>query len=79
MNRTKSEFQLLVNTLTASLERIDSVYPEMIESAKPFDRELAGKIEAAMKADRELLQYIKSKAETRQALPPEVIIGLLGR
>lgn len=76
---SKSTFQLLVSTLATSLERIDTVYPEMIESARPFDRELAAKIEAAMKADRELLQYIKGKAETRQALPAEVIIGLLGR
>lgn len=79
MNLTKSEFQLFINTLTASLERIDSVYPEMIESAKPFDRELAAKIEAAMKADRELLEYIKSKAESRQQLPTSVVVGFLGR
>ena len=75
----KSQFQLLVSTLTVALERIDSVYPEMIESAKPFDRELARKIESAMVADRELLQYIKSKAESREQLPAEVVIGLLGR
>lgn len=75
----KTKFQHFIAALSSSLARIDDVYPGMIESARPFDRELAQKIEAAMVADRELLQYIKGKAENREQLPTEVVIALLCR
>ena len=75
---TKSDFANLVTSLTSQLERIDAVYPPMIASARQFDRELARKIEGAMNADRELLTYLKGKAEAQQ-LPASVVVGLLAR
>lgn len=75
---SKSDFLSLVASLTSQLERIDQVYPPMIADARQFDRELAKKIEGAMNADRELLQYLKSKAEAQQ-LPASVVVGLLAR
>jgi hypothetical protein len=61
----KSEFQVLVSNINAMLENIDFVYLPMIEIAQAFDAELAKKIEATMKADLELLEYVRNKTEAQ--------------
>lgn len=78
MAMTKKDFQDLVNRISTACAQIDAVYPQMIAAAK-FDRELIVKLEAAMRADKDLLEYVKSKTESQLELPSTVIIGLLGR
>ena len=51
----------------------------MIEKVKAFDRTLAARIEACAAADRELLVYLRSKAEANEALPAAATLLLLGR
>jgi hypothetical protein len=75
----KENFRALITLLTYATSHIDTVYPTLVDAAMPFDKELARKIEAAKKADIELLEYVKSKMERGQALPPIIVKGLLGR
>lgn len=75
---TKQDFKALIARIDAACAGIDTVYPQLIEVAMPFDRELARKIESAQQADRELLTYVKSKVEAQQVLPSFVVAGLLG-
>jgi len=75
----KERFQGLVAQLNAMLARIDAVYPQMIAAAEPHDRELARRLEASMRADRELLQHVRSKTEAGGSLPAGVSSLLLGR
>jgi hypothetical protein len=75
----KENFRALISLLTRALSLHDSVYPVLVDAATPFDRELARKIEASAKADRDLLTYLKSKTERGEALPPAIITGLLNR
>ena len=75
----KENFRSLISLLTQALAHIDTVYPTLVDAAAPYDKVLAGKIEAAKKADMDLLEYVKSKMEKGQALPPAIISGLLGR
>lgn len=72
-------FKQFLETLANQLDLIDEVYPPMIANTRPFDRILASKIEAAMKADRELLEYLRTKMEKREALPRHIVAGLLER
>lgn len=75
---TKQDFTALITRIQAMTSHIDTAYPAMIAAATPYDRELARKLEAARKADVELLEYVKSKAESQHLLPNTVIVGLLG-
>lgn len=75
---TKQDFKDLIARIDAACAGIDTVYPQLIEVAMPFDRELARKIESARQADRELLAYVRSKVEAQEALPSFVVAGLLG-
>ena len=75
---SKEDFKATVTHLTAALAQIDAVYPPLIAQVEPFDKELAAKLRGAMNADADLLRYVQSKVEARQALPAGVM-ALLGR
>jgi len=74
----KQEFKGLVAQIQAASRHIDTTYARLIAAAAPFDKELVRKLEGAKKADAELFDYVKSKAEVGQ-LPQGVASGLLGR
>lgn len=78
---SKGEFKALVERIEAATSQIDAVYPQMIAVARTFDRELAQKLTTAMHADRELLEYVRSKVESEDApkgMLRRLVCGLLG-
>lgn len=77
-NHAKENFKSLIHLLQVALANIDVVYPQLLEAAS-LDRGLQAKIQASMKADQELLEYLKSKVEKGEALPPTLVAGLLNR
>lgn len=77
---SKESFKAMVASMTASLARIDEVYPPIVEQLSAFDKELAARVSACAAADRELLTYLRSKAESGdRRMPALATLLLLGR
>lgn len=75
----KEQFKGLLGTIQMACDGIDAKYAQMIQVAQPFDKELVRVLEACKKADKDILQYVLSKTEKGQELPPGIVAGLLGR
>lgn len=76
---TKEEFRGTVARIRGALAHIEAVYPPMIASVQPFDRELAARLEACRAADRALYEHLSTKAEAPAGLVGRVVTMLLGR
>ena len=76
---SKQQFKDTVARMTSQLQAIDAVYPPIIAAAEPHDRRLAELVRACRRADHALAEYIRSKAERGEALPPGTAGLLLNR
>jgi hypothetical protein len=74
----RQDFSNVIARIRTACEHIDTVYPQMIAAAAP-DRELVRRLEAAQKADRELLEYVESKIERGPSILAKIATLLLGR
>lgn len=75
----KDQFKGLLGTIQAACASVDARYDEMIEKARPFDRELVQRLEACRASDKAILDYVRSKTEEGVKLPSNIVVGLLGR